>query len=91
MSPQRPELTRSDPLHLQIARHIRNDIAAGVLRSGEVLPSSRELAEEWSVSVFAISEAMKTLAAEGLVVSKSRARRAVQATQPNEDDEVRLG
>ncbi|GAA1777946.1 GntR family transcriptional regulator [Luedemannella helvata] len=78
-------LDRSDALHKQVARHIRNDIDAGVLRDGEVLPSTRELAQRWDVSVFTITEAMKLLAEEGLVVSKSRSKRVVQAPdQPRE-------
>ena len=78
-------LDRSDSLHKQVARHIRNDIEAGVLRDGEVLPSTRELAQRWDVSVFTITEAMKLLAEEGLVVSKSRSKRVVQAPdQPRE-------
>jgi DNA-binding GntR family transcriptional regulator len=35
--------------------------------------------EEWRVSVFTINEAMDLLAAEGLVVSKARAARTVNA------------
>jgi predicted kinase len=66
---------------VQIARNIRNDIAAGVLRNGDVLPSTRELATQWDVSVFTISEAMKILTTEGLVLSKSRSKRVVQAPE----------
>jgi DNA-binding GntR family transcriptional regulator len=66
-------------LHQQIARNIRNDIAAGVLRHGQRLPSSRDLAKEWDVSVFTINEAMDLLGKEGLVVSKARAARTVNA------------
>lgn len=66
-----------DTLHEQVARNIRNKIQARVLRAGEVLASTRELATEWGVSVFTITEAMKNLAAEGLTVSKSRSRRVV--------------
>lgn len=70
--------TRGEPLHLQIARTLRNNIEAGVLRDGEVLPSTRELAEQWGVSVFTITEAMKQLVTEGLVESKSRSKRVVR-------------
>ncbi len=50
-------LTRGEALHQQIARSFRNQIHAGRLRHGETLPSSRQLAEEWKVSVFTINEA----------------------------------
>lgn len=63
----------------RVARHLRNDIEAGVLRDGEALPSTRALAEKWSVSVFTVSEAMKALAAEGLIESQSRSRRTVRS------------
>ncbi|MDM4722382.1 GntR family transcriptional regulator [Micromonospora sp. WMMA1363] len=65
-----------------MARHIRNDIEAGVLRDGQVLPSTRELAAEWDTSVFTISEAMRLLVGEGLIESKSRSKRVVR--NPNQ-------
>jgi DNA-binding transcriptional regulator YhcF (GntR family)/predicted kinase len=78
MTSPRPRLVRSESLHQQVARNIRNDIEAGVLRDGDALPSTRDLAEQWGVSVFTITEAMKLLAKEGLVVSKSRSKRIVR-------------
>ncbi len=74
-----PQVSRPESLTAQVARNIRNEIEAGVLRDGEVLPSSRELATRWQVSVFTINEAMKTLTSEGLVLSKSRSNRVVTA------------
>lgn len=79
MADQESRLTRSESLHQQVARNIRNDIEAGALRHGEALPSTRDLAARWKVSVFTITEAMKLLSDEGLVVSKSRAGRVVNA------------
>ncbi|GLW30170.1 GntR family transcriptional regulator [Actinoplanes regularis] len=73
----------------QVARNIRTAIEAGVLKHGEVLPPTRELADQWGVSVFTINEAMKTLADEGLVVSKSRSKRTVNApTQQHSEVKV---
>lgn len=72
----RPPL-RSESLHQQVARSIRNQIQAGRLKHGEVLASTRELAQQWNVSVFTINEAMRVLAEEGLVVSASRSKRTV--------------
>lgn len=83
-------LSRSDSLHVQVARNIRNDIESGALRDGAVLPSTRELAAQWGVSVFTISEAMKILAGEGLIESKSRSKRIVRAASQRRGDEVRL-
>lgn len=90
MSSSRPDLVRSEALHVQIARHIRNSIEAGVMKDGDVLPSTRELAAQWDVSVFTISEAMKQLVTEGLVVTKSRSKRVVKAPDQGRKGEIRL-
>ncbi len=81
--------SRSEALHLQIARNIRNAIEAGVLRHGEALPSTRELATEWDTSVFTVSEAMKVLADEGVVVSKSRSKRTVYKPDQQARQEIK--
>ena len=90
MSSPRARLNRPEALHLQVARNIRNGIEAGVLRHGDVLPSTRELAAQWGTSVYTINEAMKLLAEEGLIVSKSRARRVVNAPDQARRAELRL-
>jgi DNA-binding transcriptional regulator YhcF (GntR family) len=82
-------ISRSEPLHHQVARNLRNDIAAGVLRDGQPLPTTRELAEQWGVSVFTISEAMKLLTKEGLIVSKPRAGRVVNAPDQARQNDIR--
>ena len=79
MSRPRSGVQRSEPLHQQVARNIRNDIEAGRLRDGQTLPSTRDLAAEWNVSPFTINEAMDVLIKEGLVTSKPRAGRVVNA------------
>jgi DNA-binding transcriptional regulator YhcF (GntR family) len=89
MPGQRSRLSRSESLHHQVARNIRNDIAAGLLRDGQPLPPTRELAEQWGVSVFTISEAMKLLANEGLIVSKPRAGRVINAPEQARREEIR--
>ncbi|GAB3472299.1 GntR family transcriptional regulator [Actinophytocola sediminis] len=85
-----PRITRSESAHQQIARHLRNDIAAGELRHGQPLPSTRELADEWDVSVFTINEAMKVLSEEGLVISKPRVGRVVHAPDVAEKERQRV-
>lgn len=79
MSGEGPRVTRGEAGYQQVARNIRNQIAAGVLRDGQALPSTRDLAEEWGVSVFTINQAMGLLIDEGLVLSKARAGRVVNA------------
>lgn len=82
-------LSRPESLHQQVARQVRNQISAGVLRDGQQLPSTRELATQWGVSVFTITEAMKLLSHEGLVVSKPRAGRTINAPEQSQRNEIR--
>lgn len=89
MTTTRPSLARGEALHVQIARHVRNDIAAGRLRDGTVMPSTRTLATEWGVSVFTITEAMKLLSAEGLVISESRSKRVIRAPEQERSEALR--
>jgi DNA-binding transcriptional regulator YhcF (GntR family) len=90
MSDPRDRLNRSESLHQQVARNIRNDIEAGVLRHGEALPASRELAKQWGVSVFTITEAMKVLAEEGLVINQSRSKRIVNSPDQTLRNDLRM-
>jgi DNA-binding transcriptional regulator YhcF (GntR family) len=78
------EAMRREAMYERVARAIRADIQAGRLRHSQVLPSTRELASEWGTSVHTISEAMRLLMEDGLVVSKSRSQRAVHA--PDQDE-----
>lgn len=69
----------SGALQQRIARDIQNQIESGVLRDGEVMPSTRVLAERAGASVFTVNEAMKALAEMGLVENQSRSRRIVRS------------
>src|SRR3989454_9357 len=51
----------------QVAEQIEKRILGGELRSGDRLPTERELSEQFHVSRTAVREAMKTLAQRGLV------------------------
>ncbi len=51
----------------QVAMQIETRILQGELRSGDRLPTERELAEQFHVSRTAVREAMKILAQKGLV------------------------
>lgn len=72
-------LIRPEGMAQQVTRHIRTQVQAGVLRHGQALPSTRQLAREWGVSVNTINTALKALIDEGLVVSRDRAGRYVHA------------
>ena len=70
---------RSEAMHHQIARQLRTDIEAGVLRDGQALPSTRALAQEWGVSSFTANEALALLTQEGLINTRDRSGRVVTA------------
>lgn len=57
----------SSKVYEQITEQIEQLILSGKLRSGDRLPTERELAEQFQASRTAVREAMKTLAQKGLV------------------------
>jgi DNA-binding FadR family transcriptional regulator len=63
----------SRALHGQVAHHIGRRIVAGAIAEGGCLPREAELAAQFSVSRQAIREALKVLAAKGLLTSRRRA------------------
>ena len=58
---------QSNKVFEQIAEQIEKRILSGELRSGDRLPTERELSEQFHASRTAVREAMKTLAQRGLV------------------------
>src|SRR5574337_2129858 len=58
---------RATRVYEQIAEQIEKRILSGELRSGDRLPTERELSEQFRASRTAVREAMKTLAQKGLV------------------------
>jgi GntR family transcriptional regulator, transcriptional repressor for pyruvate dehydrogenase complex len=58
---------QSSKVFEQIAEQIESRILSGELRSGDRLPTERELAEQFHASRTAVREAMKSLAQKGLV------------------------
>src|SRR5712692_7265064 len=68
-----PEIQQALPKFLQIANHIRGQIARGELRPGDEVPSERQIAEEWSVSRPTATRALAALRAEELVEARQGA------------------
>jgi DNA-binding FadR family transcriptional regulator len=66
----RADVTRS--VHGMVTQAIGIDILAGRFPSGEVLPGEDELLRRFGVSRTALREALKTLAAKGMIVPKAR-------------------
>ena len=57
------------PIYAQITDHYRQGITLGILRSGERLPSVRELAVELSINPNTIQRAYRLLEAEGWIAT----------------------
>ena len=57
------------PIYSQIIAVLREQITAGVLKSGEKLPSVRELAAELSINPNTIQRAYRALEADGWIES----------------------
>ena len=68
-------------LHGQVAHEIGRQIVSGAIAEGAYLPREAELATRYRVSRQAVREALKVLAAKGLVVSRRRAGTRVTPRQ----------
>ena len=62
-----PKAQRNEPLHLQIAGHYKRKILDGDIRSGQQLPSVREIRDQWEVGQQTAQRAVEHLRTEGLV------------------------
>lgn len=59
----------SDPIYIQILNQIRQSILSGELRTGDSLPSIRQLAKDLQVSVITTKRAYEELEKEKLIDS----------------------
>lgn len=69
MSPKNSKIKEqtSLPAYRRIAESIENDIQAGRLKSGDPVPSERELASEFEVSLMTARHALQQLSVEGVL------------------------
>tara|TARA_R110002072_G_scaffold303103_1_gene493675 strand:+ start:44001 stop:44444 length:444 start_codon:yes stop_codon:yes gene_type:complete len=58
------------PIYRQIVRQIQEALASGRLRSGEQLPSQRELAQQVAVSPLTVKKAYDELDREGVIETR---------------------
>ncbi|MFB7722323.1 GntR family transcriptional regulator [Nocardia sp. NPDC056100] len=73
----------ADPRYRQVAHQLENDIEAGRLQPGQRIPSTRELAAQFEVSIGAINDAMEVLTKKGLIDTRPRSGRFVaESTAP---------
>jgi AcrR family transcriptional regulator len=59
-------MSRADPPYVRIVTELRRRIAAGELRAGERVPSTRQVAKEWGVALATAAKALDALGREGL-------------------------
>jgi GntR family transcriptional regulator len=57
------------PIYEQIVRQVKFAVAEGVLIAGELIPSTRELAREFTVNPNTVQRALQQLQAESIVES----------------------
>src|SRR5438093_11059247 len=62
---------RASKLYEQIAEQIKQRILRGELRTGDRLPTENELAEQFGASRTGVREAMKILAQQGLIETRT--------------------
>ncbi len=74
-----------DAPYVQIIEHYRKLIAAGRLRDGDMLPSGREIAAEFGVSIATAAKVATGLQALGLVTPRPGAGTIVTAPRPPAD------
>ena len=77
-------LERNAP-YVQIIGHYRRLIAAGELRDGDMLPSAREIAAEFGVSIATAAKVATGLQSLGLVTARPGAGTVVTAPRPPGD------
>src|SRR6476661_475965 len=58
---------RPEPPYARIVREIRRRITAGELRTGDRVPSTREITRQWGVAMATATKVLTTLQQEGLV------------------------
>jgi len=64
------EFQNNQPIYIQIASYIKEQIASGQLRSGDKLPSVREYSVFFEVSALTIQRTMEYLVKEQLIVTR---------------------
>ena len=74
-------LNEREPVYSQIVRQIKVDLATGRLRSGEALPSRRELAAILGVNPNTVQKAYRLLEEEGILITSPNARSHIRADE----------
>src|SRR5579883_440162 len=70
LGPDVLDRTTPVPLHYQVSRYLRDQIARGVYRPGELIPPETTIAAELSLSRATVRQGIATLVAEGLLTRR---------------------
>src|SRR5512133_3632112 len=73
---------QTEPPYVQIATEIRRRITAGELRPGDRVPSTRQIAQEWSVAIATATRALTSLSQQGVVRAEPRVGPVVAMPEP---------
>ncbi len=65
-----PTALQQEPLYAKLRHRLQALIRSGALKPGDRLPSEHRLADEYAVSRATVREAVRTLAADGLLVAR---------------------
>lgn len=77
-----PDPAAPEPLYVQVARLLRDQVISGALGLGALMPGEIALTERWSVSRYTVTKAYELLEAEGLVMARKGVGRFVAAVPP---------
>ncbi|WP_164000619.1 TetR/AcrR family transcriptional regulator C-terminal domain-containing protein [Pyxidicoccus caerfyrddinensis] len=75
-------MSRADPPSVRIVTELRRRIAAGELRPGARVPSTRQVAKEWGVALATAARALDALGREGLTRAIPRVGTVVAPAGP---------
>jgi DNA-binding GntR family transcriptional regulator len=84
-----PSVERPDPPYMQVVKHIREQVVTGRLREGDMVPSARQIASDWSVSLATATKVLAALRSEGLARGVQGAGTVVVATGDTARDRIR--
>ncbi|NIF77107.1 GntR family transcriptional regulator [Paraburkholderia sp. Cy-641] len=75
-------LATTQPRHIDLARTLMQDIREGKLRVGDLLPTEAELCETWSLSRYAVRQAVLKLCNLGMISRQAGVGTRVIADRP---------
>ncbi len=80
--PDRQLRRANGPLYRQLANVLREPIASGAFPVGASLPKEAEIAERFGISLITVRQALRELAADGLIRKRSAKPAVVAAREP---------